>query len=111
MPESVLTQTMPLLFAGGVCCCAVGTDFSVEADLLDELAGALEGAGVAAGVEAGLEFEFELELAEPELELDVDPEVGCDASADVSDFFERFFLVVVALESAELSALAELAAG
>ncbi len=63
MPESVFTHTMPLLLAGWGCCCAVGADFSVEADLLDaleEAAGALEGAG--AGVVAGLE----LELAEPE---------------------------------------------
>lgn len=103
MPESVFTQTMPLLFAGGVCCCAVGADFSVEADLLDEpdeLAGALEGTGAGAGVAAGVEAGLELELA-----------AGCEASADVSDFFVRFFLVVVALESLELAALAELAAG
>ena len=102
MPESVLTQTMPLLFAGGVCCWAVGADVSVEADLLeapDELAGALEGAGAGAGVAAGVDAGLELELA-----LDAD----CDASADVSDFFVRFFLVVVALESEEA---AELAAG
>jgi hypothetical protein len=114
MPESVFTQTMPLLFAGGVCCC--GAAFGVEAGLLDgaeelpeelgELAGALEGAG--AGAEAGLE----LEVAEGEPdELEVEPEAGCDASADVSDFFVRFFFVVVAPESLELSAAAELAAG
>ena len=110
MPESVLTQTMPLLFAGGACCCAVGVPFSVEdlldAELDDELAGALEGAG--AGVGAGLELELALE--EPD-ELDEAAGAEPDASADVSDFFVRFFFVVVALESLELSALAELAAG
>ena len=108
MPESVLTHTMPLLFAGGGCCCAVGAPFSVEADFdepLELLAGALEGAG--AGVEAGLEFE--LALDEPDADEDG---VVWGASADASvDFFVRFFLVVVALESLELSALAELDAG
>ena len=108
MPESVLTQTMPLLFAGGVCCCAVGVPFSVadllDAPLDDELAGALEGAGVGAGLE--------LELALEELdELDEAAGAEPDASAEVSDFFVRFFLVVVALESLDVSALAELAAG
>jgi hypothetical protein len=108
MPESVLTQTMPLLFAGGGCCCAVGVPFSVAADFVEPpelLAGALEGAGAGAGV--GLEFEPALD------ELDADEDgVDCDASADASDdFFVRFFLVVVALESLEVSALAELAAG
>ena len=108
MPESVLTQTMPLLFAGGGCCCAVGVPFSVEdlldAPLDDELAGALEGAGVGAGLE------LELALEEPD-ELDEAAGAEPDASADVSDFFVRFFFVVVALASLELSALAELAAG
>lgn len=108
MPESVLTHTMPLLFAGGACCCAVGVPFSVAADFdepLELLAGALEGAG--AGVGAGLE----LELAADELDADEDG-VVCGASADASDdFFVRFFLVVVALESPELSAPAELDAG
>jgi hypothetical protein len=116
MPESVFTQTMPLLFAGGVCCC--GAAFGVEAGLLDaaeelpeelgELAGALEGAGAGAGAGAGLELE--VAEAEPD-ELEVEPEAGCDASADVSDFFVRFFFVVVAPESLELLAAAELAAG
>jgi hypothetical protein len=106
---------MPLLLAGGVCCCWVEADFDVEADLLedagapppelpvavDELAGALEGAGAGAGVGAGVGVGLELALEEPD-ELDaapvlpeVEPEAGCDASADVSDFFVRFFLVVV----------------
>ena len=58
MPESVFTQTMPLLLAGGVCCVWVG--FGLDADLLveppeptalDELVGALEGAGAGAGLE------------------------------------------------------------
>jgi len=105
MPESVLTQTMPLLFVGGGCCCAVGVPFSLEAAFDEVLAGALEGAG--AGVGAGLELE--LALDEPDADEGV---VVCGASADASaDFFVRFFLVVVALESLELSALAELAAG
>jgi hypothetical protein len=64
---------MPLLFAGGVCCCVVGVPFSVAAGFdepLEVLAGALEGAG--AGVGAGLELELALEEpdAEPEAELD-----------------------------------------
>jgi hypothetical protein len=101
MPESVLTQTMPLLFAGGVCCCAVGVPFSVAAGF-DEVAGALDGAGAVVG--AGLELE--LALDELDEAAGAEPEAGCEASADVSDFFVRFFLVVVALESLELSALA-----
>ena len=89
---------MPLLFAGGVCCC-VGAAFGVEAGLLaeldgvDELAGALEGAGAG----AGLELEpAAAEPDEPEAELDA----GCDASLEASLFLERFFLVVVVLVSA-----------
>jgi hypothetical protein len=65
------------------------------------------GAGVGAGVAAGLEAAVELAV-EPEAEL----AAGADESAvAASDFFVRFFLVVVALESVELSALAEFAAG
>lgn len=50
------------------------------------------------------ELDAELAGAEP-------PDAGCDASAEASDFFERFFFVVVALESVLLSAAAELEAG
>ena len=108
---------MPLLLAGGVCCCGVEAGFDVEADLpdeagapppelpdaVDEPAGALEGAGAGAGAGAGLELELALEEPD-EFEAapvvpEVEPEAGCEASADVSDFFVRFFLVVV-LESA-----------
>jgi hypothetical protein len=113
----VFTQTMPALLAGGVCCALGVEDFEVEADLVDplaepeELAGALEGAGagVEAGAGAGAGLEAGVELAvEPEAE----PDAGADESAvAASDFLVRFFLVVVALESVELSALAELAAG
>jgi hypothetical protein len=113
MPESVFTHTMPLLFAGGVCCWvwAGVEDFEVEADLLDpdddeagaELEGA--GAGAGAGVDAGLE------LALPELDALDEPEAELpDASAEVSDFFD-FFFFVVALESLELSVPAELDVG
>ena len=106
---------MPALLAGGVCCALGVEDFEVEADLVDplaepeELAGALEGAGVEAGAGAGAGLEAGVELAvEPEAE----PDAGADESAvAASDFLVRFFLVVVALESVELSALAELAAG
>jgi hypothetical protein len=107
---------MPALLAGGVCCALGVEDFEVEADLVDplaepeELAGALEGAGagVEAGAGAGAGLEAGVELAvEPEAE----PDAGADESAvAASDFLVRFFLVVVALESVELSALAELAA-
>src|SRR5208282_6845249 len=45
MPESVLTQTMPVVFAGRVCCVAAGLG---EAGLL--AAEALDEAGLAAGV-------------------------------------------------------------
>jgi len=108
-----LTQTIPALFAGGVCCCVGVADFVVEADFVepdedpdDEFeaagvdAGAGAGAGATAGVEAGLEFALpELDAVE-ELEAEP-PEAGCDPSAAaVSDFFVRFFFVVVALESA-----------
>ena len=93
-------------------------DFEVEADLLgeagapppefpdavDELAGALEGAGAGAGVAAGLELELALddpdELDAAPVLPEVEPEAGCDASADVSDFFVRFFLVVVLASAA-----------
>jgi hypothetical protein len=107
---------MPALLAGGVCCALGVEDFEVEADFDepdDELVDALDGAGAGAGVEAGAGDGAGLEAA---VELAVEPEVELDAGADVSavaasDFFVRFFLVVVALESVELSALAELAAG
>ena len=74
---------------------------------MDALDGA--GAGVEAGAGAGAGLDAGVELAvEPEAELDA----GADESAAAaSDFLVRFFLVVVALESAELSAVAEVAAG
>jgi hypothetical protein len=107
----VFTHTIPALFAGGVCCCVGVAVFVVEADFVepdeeadDEAegagvwAGAGGGAGAAAGVEAGFEFAV-LEAAgveDPEAAL---PEAGCVVSA-ASDFFERFFFVVVVPESA-----------
>lgn len=111
----MFTQTIPALFAGGVCCCVGVAVFVVEADFVepdeepdeeaeDEVegagvcAGAGAGAGAAAGVEAGFEFAV-LEAAgveDPEAAL---PEAGCVVSA-VSDFFVRFFFVVVVPESA-----------
>src|SRR5579863_1120150 len=94
---------MPALFAGGVCCAVGVEDFEVEADFVepdDELAGA--GAGAAAGVEAGADVGAGLDAgAELAVELGVEPAAGADESAAaVSDFFERFFFVVVELESA-----------
>jgi hypothetical protein len=109
----VFTQTIPALFAGGVCCCVGVADFDVEADFVepdedpdDEFvaagvdAGAGAGAGAAAGVEAGFEAGVaELDaVEEPDAAL---PAAGCDPSAAaVSDFLVRFFFVVVVLESA-----------
>jgi len=111
MPESVFTHTIPLLLAGGVCWAdGVGVGFGVEAGLLGELAGAAEGAG--AGVEAGLELE--LAGVDEVGELEAEPDAGCEASSEVSDFFLRFFFVVVeSAEADELSVLAlpEVAAG
>ena len=54
MPESVLTHTMPLLFAGGGCCWVGVGDFEVEADFVEpdeepEEEAELDGAGAGAG--------------------------------------------------------------
>jgi hypothetical protein len=103
---------MPLLFAGGVCCW-VGVALGVDDDLLaelEELAGGFEGAGAGAGAGVGAGFAAGVgagcELADPD---EAELEAGCEESSEVSDFFDRFFFVLVALESldAELSALAE----
>src|SRR5262249_7916203 len=97
MPESVFTQTMPLLLAGGVCCCAVGLAGVVED------AEELDGVGIAVGV--GLDV-----AGGGVLELSADADFcerdffGAPASAAVAsalsavsvDFLERLFLLVVA---------------
>lgn len=83
-PESVFTQTMPALFAGGACFGAA-TGFDAGALLLlgvlagDEAAGAA--AGVAGGVVAGA-----LALAAAGVEA--------GAAAEEADFFERLFFGV-----------------
>jgi len=96
MPESVFTQTMPLLFAGGVCCCVL-VAFVAAPELF---AGA--GDGVVAGVTAGL-------LAGVVLAAGVD--VGAVAAglpAGVA-FFARLFLVVLVSALAVRSAASALA--
>ena len=98
-PESVFTQTIPALFAGGVSWAVVvfaaGAFEGVAAAgaAADSLVGAAEAAGVAAG-EGVVDFAA----------------VGAGAAellagADVADFFERLFLEVV------LSGLAAAEAG
>lgn len=95
MPESVFTQTMPLLLAGGVCCCAAGllgvedaeesggTGIAVGVGLLVAVGvelvrlGAEVGAGEAAGVEVGAGA------------------LAAEASAE-ADFLERDFFGVPA---------------
>jgi len=90
MPESVFTQTIPALLAGGACVRAAGFEAGVDAVAAvlaleagvaagaGLLAGAVETAGVAAGVAAAVEAD----------------------SAEV-DFFERLFLGAAALLSAD----------
>jgi hypothetical protein len=106
MPESVFTQTMPALFAGGACC-AVGV-FEVGAlagaagagVAAGFVGGAVEAAGVAAGVAV---FDFAGVAAGAAAAGAVDVVAG--APADVADFFERDFFGV-----AELSVVALLSA-
>ena len=106
MPESVLTQTMPALFAGGACC-AVGV-FEVGAlagaagagVAAGFVGGAVEAAGVAAGVAV---FDFAGVAASAAAAGAVVVVAG--AAADVADFFERDFFGV-----GELSAVALLSA-
>src|SRR5215467_12846435 len=79
-PESVFTQTMPALFAGGACFDAAA-GFDEGALLLVVLAGAVAAvaaAGVAGGVVAGA-FELVAAGAEPE------------EAVGEADFFERLF--------------------
>ena len=104
MPESVLTHTMPLLLAGGVCCWVVGLGAGaglpagVEAAVDDgaAAAGVVEaGAGAVAAfaledaagaVEAaGVEAAFESELFDLLRDLDLDFEVSA-AGESVADW-------------------------
>ncbi len=106
----MFTQTIPALFAGGVCCCVGVADFDVEADFVepdedpdDEFVAAGVDAGAGAGAAAGVEAGFEAGVAELDAveEPDAALPAGCDPSAAaVSDFLVRFFLVVVVPESA-----------
>src|SRR5215831_3687151 len=68
MPESVFTQTMPSLLAGGVCCCAVEAGLAgvEEADEFDGVGIAVGVALVVAGAPAG-------ELAELNLRPECSP--------------------------------------
>ena len=81
-PESVFTQTMPALFAGGACFDAAA-GFEAGALLLVVLAGAVAAVGVAGGVAAGA---FVLAAAGAEVE----------AAVEEADFFERLFFGVAA---------------
>src|ERR1700682_6126478 len=95
MPESVFTQTIPALLAGGGCVRAAGFAAGVEgvpavlppeaggAEGAGLLAGAVETAGVAAGVAAAVE-----------------------AGSAEADFFERLFFGAAALFSADVAVLA-----
>jgi hypothetical protein len=85
MPESVFTQTMPLLLAGGVCCAAVA------AAGFDEVVEAGVAAGAAAGADAGFAAGALAGAAAG---------AGADAldALDFSDF-EDFFEGVVAVGS------------
>src|ERR1700682_2428927 len=95
MPESVFTQTIPALLAGGGCVRAAGFAAGVEgvpavlppeagvAEGAGLLAGAVETAGVVAGVAAAVE-----------------------AGSAEADFFERLFFGAAALFSADVAVLA-----
>src|ERR1700730_19119010 len=94
MPESVFTQTIPALLAGGGCVRAAGLEAGVDgvpavlppeaevAEGVGLLAGVVEAAGVAAGVDAVVE-----------------------AGSAEADFFERLFFGAVALFSADVAVL------
>lgn len=92
MPESVFTQTIPALFAGGACWVAVGFEAgAVAAELLLDtgvaagaglLAGTVEAAGLAAGV--GL-------LAGAVEAAGVGAAAAVEADSVDLDFFERLF--------------------
>jgi hypothetical protein len=95
MPESVFTQTMPLLLAGGVCCCAAGLLGVEDAEELD-------GAGIAVGV--GLVVAGGVELVRLDAEAGAGELAGVELGAGVlaaeasaeADFLERDFLGVPA---------------
>lgn len=88
-PDSVFTQTIPALFAGGACFHAAA-GFDAGALLLVAL-GAVAVAGVAEGVAAGA---FELAAAG----------VEAGAPAEEADFFERLFFGAAASSVVEAPA-------
>jgi hypothetical protein len=105
MPESVLTQTVPAVLAGGggfegLLVVEAGVVFL---DALDELDGAAElaGAGAAVGVGLGAGAEFELAA---EVGGAGDEDEGVDADSLASLFFERLLFLVAPESAAELSA-------
>ena len=128
MPESVFTHTIPLLFAGGVCCCALVAFVEGEG----VLAGVLLAEGVpAADVSVAADFLVRLFFAGAVSPPDVDPDAvvgeGFSAAAASSafvflavpvasgesavlDFLERLFFVLVsaAVASADFPEAAEL---
>ncbi len=95
MPESVFTQTIPVLLAGGACVRAAGFEAGVcaFAAVLPPEAGVAAGAGLltgaveAAGVATGLAAAVEADSAE-------------------ADFFELLFFGAAALLSADTAVLA-----
>ena len=89
MPESVLTQTMPLGLAGGVCCCTAGL---AGAGALEEV---LDWAGVGVGVGAGLLTAGGVEAVLVGAGLDGAEFAAGATGAELSteaDFLERAFL-------------------
>jgi hypothetical protein len=114
MPESVFTQTMPLLSAGGVCCCAVVAGLA-GAEEADEFAGVGIARGVGLLVAGG---GAELAAGAPSAEVFADflerdffvlPESAAEASALEAlsaGFLERDFFVVVAESAAAVPSAA-----
>ena len=108
MPESVLTQTVPAVLAGGggfegLLVVEAGVVLLDALEVLDELdgAGELAGAGAAVGVGLGAGAEFALAA---EVEGAGDEDEGVEADSLASLFFERLLFLVAPESVAELSA-------
>jgi hypothetical protein len=108
MPESVLTQTVPAVLAGGggfegLLVVEVDAVLLDALEVLDELDGAAELAGadaaVGVGLGAGAEFEFAAGVEDAG-----DEDAGVEADSLESLFLERLFFLVAPESAAELSA-------